>query len=675
MGGKVATGRLFDRQLDVAASSHGPSVADGAWFLVRPNLQVLIEILRGDGYTVIGPTVRDGAIVVDTIGSADDLPRGWRDDQAPGRYALVPSDAPRQFDFTVGPDGVKRWTFPPVAPLAVGTRREGAVTFSPVADDGPRVAAIGLRACELAALAIQDRVFLGGPYQDEDFRARRSGLFVVAVECAVAGGTCFCTSMGTGPEVRGGADLVLTELDDGFVVRAGSAAGARVLAHLPLATATPEQVVEARRQVEAVRQAIGDPVEVDGLRDRLLAQWDSPRWLATATRCLTCGNCTMVCPTCFCSSVEQRSDLDGIVNRSERAWDSCFTLGFAKVAGGNFRSRARDRYRQWLTHKFATWVDQFGTSGCVGCGRCITWCPVGIDVREEVAAVAPPLEVRAAELEPAATSPAAYTVARVRAIRNETLDVSTLVLDRLDPAFPAGAPGQFVMVDLPGFPPLPISVSRYVPDGIELTIRAVGPATTQLTSLARGDELGLRGPLGTAWPVDRAVGRDVIVVAGGIGLAPLRPLLDAILAQRLRFEAVRLYAGARTPRDLLFADELKLLAARDDLEVAVTVDRAGVESGWTGPVGIVTHLFDRETWDGARAVAFVCGPERMMAATAEALYERGLTPDRVFVTMERHMECGIGLCGHCQYGPFFVCRDGPVFSLAQLSPVFGREGM
>jgi NAD(P)H-flavin reductase len=249
------------------------------------------------------------------------------------------------------------------------------------------------------------------------------------------------------------------------------------------------------------------------------------------------------------------------------------------------------------------------------------------------------------------------------------------VLDRLDPAFPAGAPGQFVMVDLPGYPPLPISVSRYLPDGIELTIRGAGPATSQLIGLARGDELGLRGPLGKPWPVERAVGRDVIVVTGGIGLAPLRPLIDALLAQRRRFGTVRIYYGARTPKDLLYADELERWIAREDLEVGITVDRASVESGWTGPVGIVTHLFDRATWDGTRAVAFICGPERMMEATTTVLRERGVLRDRIFVTLERHMECGIGLCGHCQMGRYFVCKDGPVFSLAQLTEVFGREGI
>jgi len=646
-------------------------------FLRRDDLGVLIGTLRADGWTVVGPTVADGAISLAEIDSADQLPAGWRDRQGPGHYAIERvtegPGAQRVFDHTVGPASPKRWTFPSLVPLAVGERESGRVVFQTVHPEPPRIAFLGVRACELAALKVQDRVFLGGPFVDEDYRARRGETLTIAVECAVAGATCFCTSMGTGPSVRDGADLVLSELDDGFVVRAATPAGETLFDRLPTTPASPEQILTAREQVHAVRDTIGDPVPTEGLHDRLLAQWDSPRWLEIAERCMTCTNCTLVCPTCFCSSVVQRSDLDGTINELDRTWDSCFSLGFAKVAGGNFRSRARDRYRQWLTHKFATWVDQFGTFGCVGCGRCITWCPVGIDVRAELLNVAPPLETRAADIEPAATTPAAYTTARVRSSRPETGDVSTLVLDHLDPAFPAGAPGQFVMVDLPGFPPLPISISRYRPDGIELTIRGVGPASEHLAGLGRGDEVGLRGPLGRPWPLERAVGRDVVVVTGGIGLAPLRPLIDGLLAQRDRFDTIRLYYGARTPGDRLYVDELAAWSARSDLEVATTVDRAGPE--WTGQVGIVTQLFDRAEWDGSRAVAFVCGPERMMEATARVLAERGLRPDRVFVTLERHMECGIGLCGHCQMGRFFVCRDGPVFSLAELSGVFGREGI
>jgi NAD(P)H-flavin reductase len=169
------------------------------------------------------------------------------------------------------------------------------------------------------------------------------------------------------------------------------------------------------------------------------------------------------------------------------------------------------------------------------------------------------------------------------------------------------------------------------------------------------------------------MGHDVVIVTGGIGLAPLRPLIDGLIAQRHRFESIRLYYGARTPSDQLYHEELRGWAARGDVEVQLIVDREG--PGWNGPVGVVTQLFDQATWDGGRSLAFVCGPERMMEATVDALYTRGLSSDRIFVTLERHMECGIGLCGHCQTGRLFVCRDGPVFALSQLGDVFGREGM
>lgn len=649
--------------------------AAGPWFLTRANLGVLIDVLRSDGRRVIGPTVADGAIVFAEIGSADELPAGVGDVQGPGSYRLVTHDNRRAFEYTVGPLGPKRWLFPPKAPLTVGHRDRGAVTFEPAGLDPQPLAFIGVRACELAAIGVQDRVFLGGPFTDEDYRARRDRTLIVAVNCTTSSSTCFCTSMGTGPEARGGYDLVMTELDDGFIVRAGSPQGADLIARLPVRAADAGLVVEATQAVARVATAMGDPVPTAGLHDRLLAQWDSTHWVEIADRCLACANCTLVCPTCFCSSAVQRSDLDGVASSSDRVWDSCFTVGFAKVAGGNFRTRYRDRYRQWLTHKFATWIDQFGTFGCIGCGRCIAWCPVGIDVRAELLAIAPPLAARpeAAPVLPVAATPGNFVTARVVAKRPETVDVTTLVLGDLDPAFLAGLPGQFAMVTLPSFPPLPISISRFGRDTIELTIRAAGPATAKLIGLVPGDQVGLRGPLGTSWPIDRAVGHDVVVVTGGIGLAPLRPLLDALIAQRNRFGDIHLYYGARTPADQLYREELRGLAARGDIDVQLIVDRAGEE--WTGPVGVVTHLIDRASWDGSRSFGFVCGPERMMEATAEALDSRDLSYERIFVTLERHMECGIGLCGHCQVGRLFVCRDGPVFSLPQLGDLLGREGI
>lgn len=678
--------------------SESTVASDVIRWLPAAELDRLLDALRADGRTIIGPTVRGEAIVLDEILSAADLPAGRGAEASPGRYRLTRRDDTRRFDHAVGPMSWKRWTFPPRAPLRVGRRTASGIRFTGVDPAPTPLAFIGVRACELTALDIQDHVFLDGQAIDRDYRARRASAFVVAVECATPTSTCFCTSMETGPEVTSGFDVALTELDDGFVVRVGSPAGATLVDSLELAPADPSAVDGAATIVAGARSAMGTPIDMSNVRAGLASAPEHPGWAAVAERCLSCTNCTLVCPTCFCTSVVQRSDLDGTTSTSERTWDSCFADGFAKVAGGSFRPHVKDRYRQWLTHKFSTWWDQFGSSGCVGCGRCIAWCPVGIDVREELAVIAgagpvpmPQLAVAAPPVAPAAgaaptivpliepakewTAPSlgGFVTVHVDGSTRETADTMTLHLRTTDRRLLAGRPGQFVMAALPAFSAAPISVSRFRRDGLDLTIRAAGPATRTMAGLERGATIGLRGPLGRGWPVDQMTGRDVVIVAGGIGLAPLRPLIDACLAQRDALGTVRIYLGARTPSDRLYVAEVGRLAARSDIEVTETVDRAGAD--WFGRVGIVTQLFDRASWDGRNAVAFICGPERMMQATTDVLFERGLDIDRTWVTLERNMSCGVGLCGHCQLGRFFVCKDGPVFSLAELGPAFTTEGL
>lgn len=356
-------------------------------FLTLDQFARLFEVLHSRGYEIIGPTIDQEAIVYDRLNSIDDLPRGWTDIQEPGKYRLEERNDQALFGYNVGPQSWKKNLFPPFSTLSKATKSEQVWNFSEPEEPTPQYAFLGVRACELAAIGIQDKVFVGGPYVDPQYQRRRAAALVIAVNCTQAASTCFCTSMNTGPRCQQGFDLALTELSDGFLVEVGSEPGEEILQELEAGEVSTEQ----ESQATAARQQAVDQIEREfdttDIRDLLLSNLEHPQWDDVAERCLSCTNCTMVCPTCFCSSVEEVSDLAGEQVERQRVWDSCFNVEFSYMNGGLVRNGVRSRYRQWLTHKLASWIDQFGTSGCVGCGRCITWCPVGIDLTAEVAAI------------------------------------------------------------------------------------------------------------------------------------------------------------------------------------------------------------------------------------------------------------------------------------------------
>lgn len=361
---------------------------DHAVIIPIEGLDALIGVLKSRDYQVWGAKETDGALGLRPITTAADLPRGRVESAEGGTFRLV--DGPRDalFDHTLPMQGLKRVVYPAQERL-YATGADMIVEEEPV--DAPPLAVIGVRPCDLAALDTLATVFASGPCVDGRFLQRRHALLLVAVNCMRPAATCFCASMDTGPRASSGYDLVIDELiDDGrhvFIVSAGSPTGRDILGELSAEAATEADLDAAR----AGSRACADAQErrmIEGVEDLLKRSYENPHWAAVAKRCLSCANCTMVCPTCFCSTVEDRSSLDGAEAERWRRWDSCFTLEFSYLHGGAVRTETASRYRQWMTHKLSHWHDQFGMSGCVGCGRCIGWCPVGIDITAEAAALA-----------------------------------------------------------------------------------------------------------------------------------------------------------------------------------------------------------------------------------------------------------------------------------------------
>ncbi|MEU7872097.1 4Fe-4S dicluster domain-containing protein [Dactylosporangium sp. NPDC049140] len=352
--------------------------------VLLPNLHALFTVLREDGRAIVGPAVRNGAIELVELDDAAQLPYGRRTEVEAGTYRLRPGDPRLAFTHTAGPQSWKQVLHPPRERLWSASRAGDDVG---VTDDEPaprRLALLGVRPCDLRAIGVLDHVLGNG----RRYATRRAGLLVIAVNCTEPGGTCFCVAAGGGPGAETGHDIVLDERADGtYLATPGTAEGAALLGRLSAEPAAPDDVEAATGAVRAAATRMGRTLPETDLRTLLAARRDDRQWSDVAERCLACGNCTMVCPTCFCTSVTDTTDLSGDHAERWQTWESCFDLDFSHLHGGPVRVSRDSRYRQWLSHKFGTWHDQFGESGCVGCGRCIAWCPVGIDVTAELHAL------------------------------------------------------------------------------------------------------------------------------------------------------------------------------------------------------------------------------------------------------------------------------------------------
>ncbi|MDA8173865.1 MAG: 4Fe-4S dicluster domain-containing protein [Nitrospiraceae bacterium] len=360
--------------------------------LKKSRLENLLAVLN-KSHRVIGPKAEDGAVVMAEIGYKD-IPSGVRDLQWPGGCRLLPGKDSQVFSFSPGPDSFKRFLHPPVSELFAFKRNGAKIDFLPAPKISERpMAFFAVRPCDLSALKLYDKIFLGGPVADQAYESLRRGSLVVALNCLYPGNNCFCLSMGTGPEARDGFDIQMTELEDSFLLEDGSAKGAEILEQLPLGQAGADEISAKRQRIESCKAAFKKSIAAQELPGMIYANLDHPHWEDIARRDLECGNCTQVCPTCFCNTSYDYAALGGIAaggavsGKRLRKWDSCFSRSFARVHSGNFRFSRKARYRHWMAHKLAYTQAQFGLPGCVGCGRCITWCPAGIDITAELEAL------------------------------------------------------------------------------------------------------------------------------------------------------------------------------------------------------------------------------------------------------------------------------------------------
>ncbi len=361
-------------------------------FLPRSSLSQLYDTLSNKGYRVVGPKVDLGAITYTELGSFDELPVGVQEKQAPGSYQLSHTGGVRNFSWANGHSAIKPYVYASTETLWQVSETDNGFVFKPGEPNAPLTAIIGVRACDIAALRIQDQHFLHNTYRDEYYAERREKLFLVGVNCSHCADTCFCESTGDGPEILDGYDLLLDELEEGFLIRAGSDEGTTIVNTLATTEASSLQLDEAERQIKSVAASQSTKLLHEDLHAKLLTQLDNPIWDEIAERCLSCGNCTAVCPTCFCHREVEKPELDGKSSSHYREWDSCFNQDHSYIVGEVVRENTKLRYRQWMTHKLATWVEQYDRIGCVGCGRCTTWCPAQIDfVREATRIVGPEL--------------------------------------------------------------------------------------------------------------------------------------------------------------------------------------------------------------------------------------------------------------------------------------------
>jgi sulfite reductase subunit B len=469
---------------------------------------------------------------------------------------------------------------------------------------------------------------------------------------------------------------LLTDIGDGYIVTIGTSKGTDLLAKYT--EVREPTMAEIGRQKEARDHAVAKyELELDVPRERLPKlleeSYDDFFWEYRSKTCLNCGSCVMVCPTCFCFNVQDEMEMNLTDGARYRSWDGCVLVDFAKVATGeNFRHDKASRFRHRIYRKGKYILEKFGMVGCVGCGRCSIAC---------LAEIASPLEAFNAIADSVKAKQQALHIFRNMEPAKELyvpdsaelLEVTELGSDlkifqfRFQDGRALGhRPGQFAEVSIAGIGEAPISISSSPTRGniFQMGIRNVGAVTNAIHKLEEGAVIGIRGPYGNGFPLDLIEGKDVIFIGGGIGLFPLRSLIQYVMDKRDSYGKVSILMGTRSPSDRLFTDESRDWSKKPDTEVLETVDCG--DDSWKGNVGVITTLIPRLNVEPSKTVAIVVGPPIMYRFVVAELKKLGLADENIIMSLERRMSCGVGKCGRCQINGVYVCQEGPVFSLAKL---------
>ena len=543
---------------------------------------------------------------------------------------------------------------------------------------------VGMHPYDIIALEQADKVYLDSQ-KDDFYKKRRDETIIIGVDVQKVSERSFAASMGTNV-TETGFDLMLTNLGDNYAVTIGSKKGEGLLNK----SATTKDATESDiKKIQQVRKDIASKykrkvkLDSDNWSSLLVANYDNSIWEEKSDKCLECSSCTMVCPTCYCYDVKDEVSLNLKNGERIRTWDGCLLRDFTKIGSGEvFRGDIKNRYRHRFFRKGNYLPERYGFVACVGCGRCGTACLPDIadpcDVMNDLSIFGGSgdtdkffikQETKVDETE-TIHIPRKSTIKRMEKLT----ETETFFEIELDDKKPLGhKPGQFVEVSIFGIGEAPISVSSAPSksSSFELVVRKVGNVTTRLFKMKPGDKLGIRGPFGNGFDVKSMEKKHLLFTSGGIGMVPLRSLINYVLdnENRKKFKDVTILYGAKQPSEVLFMDEIEEWKKIPDVKCELTVDQCADGECWSGCVGLITTLFPKiklDKFDSKNTIAVIIGPPIMYKFVIKCLQTLGIPDENILVSLERRMKCGVGKCGHCQINGIYVCKEGPVFNYSQV---------